>query len=160
MCWVRFTWWTQQPCRAAELHSVSQHCGSLWGVLAWRTRGCISRVKGGNLTWFAPPLLSLRTERDEREDEGGEDGQQGRRGLMRSGSVFREDVYRSIGLLAVGGESCTLSWSSLQKNPNCELKHQHAAEARCTFSSSLQRCTPETSINRWHISILQHFITS
>lgn len=113
MCWVRFTRWTQQPCRAAELHSVSQHCGSLWGVLAWRTRGCISRVKGGNLTWFAPPLLSLRTERDEREDEGGEDGQRGRRGLMRSGSVFREDVYRSIGLLAVGGESCTLSWSWL-----------------------------------------------
>lgn len=46
------------------------------------------------MTWFAPPLLSLRTERDEREDEGGEDGQRGRRGLMRSGSVFREDVYR------------------------------------------------------------------
>lgn len=47
----------------AELHSVSQHCGSLWGVLAWRTRGCISRVKGGNLTWFAPPV----TEPEDRE---------------------------------------------------------------------------------------------
>lgn len=162
MCWVRFTWWTQQPCRAAELHSVSQHCGSLWGVLAWRTRGCISRVKGGNLTWFAPPLLCLRTERDEREDEGGEDGQRGRRGLMRSGSVFREDVYRKYWTVGCWRRKLhtELILTAKTKNPNCELKHQHAAEARCRFSCSLQRCTPETSINRWHISILQHFITS